>query len=232
MNKPTAPLTEQEMDRLDQFLLDRIDDDAVTDNLDEGVLDMTELDGLFTAIVSGPTMVPPSQWLAAVWGDFDPVWESENEFEAIFSLMIRHMNGIAYTFMEQPEYFEPLFLAREVDNKTYTIVDEWCEGYRRGVSLTQDNWDSGGNLMSILLIPIYAFTAASNWPGHEVSDEERVSLHEAIVQNAREIHAHWLSQRGEEVAANQPIRRTTPQVGRNDPCPCGSGKKYKKCCLH
>jgi hypothetical protein len=27
-----------------------------------------------------------------------------------------------------------------------------------------------------------------------------------------------------------PIRRTAPRVGRNDPCPCGSGKKYKKCC--
>jgi preprotein translocase subunit SecA len=27
----------------------------------------------------------------------------------------------------------------------------------------------------------------------------------------------------------QPIRRDQPKVGRNDPCPCGSGKKYKKC---
>jgi len=27
-----------------------------------------------------------------------------------------------------------------------------------------------------------------------------------------------------------PIRRTAPKVGRNDPCPCGSGKKFKKCC--
>ena len=26
------------------------------------------------------------------------------------------------------------------------------------------------------------------------------------------------------------IRNTEPKVGRNDPCPCGSGKKYKKCC--
>ncbi|MBX3418050.1 MAG: SEC-C domain-containing protein [Pirellulaceae bacterium] len=25
--------------------------------------------------------------------------------------------------------------------------------------------------------------------------------------------------------------RSGPKVGRNDPCPCGSGKKYKKCCL-
>ncbi len=28
----------------------------------------------------------------------------------------------------------------------------------------------------------------------------------------------------------QPVRRTEPRIGRNDPCPCGSGKKYKKCC--
>jgi hypothetical protein len=28
-----------------------------------------------------------------------------------------------------------------------------------------------------------------------------------------------------------PLRHTDPKVGRNDPCPCGSGKKYKKCCL-
>ena len=28
-----------------------------------------------------------------------------------------------------------------------------------------------------------------------------------------------------------PFRRDAPKVGRNDPCPCGSGKKHKKCCL-
>lgn len=31
-------------------------------------------------------------------------------------------------------------------------------------------------------------------------------------------------------AVQQPYVRTAPKVGRNDPCPCGSGKKYKKCC--
>lgn len=29
---------------------------------------------------------------------------------------------------------------------------------------------------------------------------------------------------------NRPVVRASPKVGRNDPCPCGSGKKYKKCC--
>ncbi|GHT87080.1 hypothetical protein FACS1894137_13640 [Spirochaetia bacterium] len=33
-----------------------------------------------------------------------------------------------------------------------------------------------------------------------------------------------------ESAPPQPVRRAEPKIGRNDPCPCGSGKKYKKCC--
>ena len=34
---------------------------------------------------------------------------------------------------------------------------------------------------------------------------------------------------GKEIQS--PARKTLPSVGRNDPCICGSGKKYKKCCL-
>ena len=37
-------------------------------------------------------------------------------------------------------------------------------------------------------------------------------------------------QGGERPPAPQPARKAGPKVGRNDPCPCGSGKKYKKCC--
>ena len=50
-------------------------------------------------------------------------------------------------------------------------------------------------------------------------------------------HHFWFRKEGDEwfyvegnVYAKQPVRRETPKIGRNDPCPCGSGKKYKKCC--
>ena len=33
-----------------------------------------------------------------------------------------------------------------------------------------------------------------------------------------------------EIVGEKPIMRDEPKIGRNDPCPCGSGKKYKKCC--
>ena len=39
----------------------------------------------------------------------------------------------------------------------------------------------------------------------------------------------WYFYDGKMVGITQ-VRRDTPKVGRNDPCPCGSGRKYKKCC--
>ena len=35
----------------------------------------------------------------------------------------------------------------------------------------------------------------------------------------------------EEPHKQETVRRQAPKVGRNDPCPCGSGKKYKNCCM-
>jgi preprotein translocase subunit SecA len=37
------------------------------------------------------------------------------------------------------------------------------------------------------------------------------------------------AQEQQEPDKAQPVRREADKVGRNDPCPCGSGKKYKKC---
>jgi uncharacterized protein len=143
------------------------------------------------------------------------------------------MNGIAATLMTQPEDFEPLFRERVVEGKTYTIVDDWCEGYVHGVELTADLWEAEGMTMKLLLAPIRAFTSETDWRGHELSsDDEIENLQNAISRNVREIHAYWLARREAYAPSSAPFRRTEPSVGRNDPCPCGSGKKFKKCCLH
>jgi SEC-C motif-containing protein len=43
------------------------------------------------------------------------------------------------------------------------------------------------------------------------------------------INGKWYFMDGKELNA-PPVRHEGPRTGRNDPCPCGSGKKYKKCC--
>ncbi len=49
------------------------------------------------------------------------------------------------------------------------------------------------------------------------------------VSRFRKSSDSWYYHGGKEIGVPQ-FRRETPKVGRNDPCPCGSGKKYKKCC--
>ena len=226
-------LSDEELDFLDGILLGRIDENTDTEGKDEGVLDISELDGLFTAIVSGPVLIHPSRWLPAVWGDFEPEWERAEDFEVVVSLMVRHMNGIVVTLMEQPENFEPLCWENTLEDKTYAIVDEWCEGYVRGVALAADLWATGGQEMDILLMPIRAFSSATDWRAHDLSSDVEIdNIRNAITPNVREIHAYWLSRRVDHASSPVPIRRSQPSVGRNDPCPCGSGKKFKKCCLH
>jgi len=234
MKDINTPLDDSELDRLDRFLLDRVDEDADTDGKDEGVLDISELDGMFTAVVSGPVSIMPSRWLPALWGDFAPVWSSKAEFEEVFSMLVRHMNSIVAALMYEPEHFEPLFLEREVQGKTYTIVDEWCEGYRRGMALAAEQWEAGGMEMAVLVAPIRAFTSDTEWRAHDLaSSEETDNVRRAITPNVRAIHAYWSKRRGDRTGpVTPPAHRAEPRVGRNDPCPCGSGKKYKKCCLH
>ena len=49
----------------------------------------------------------------------------------------------------------------------------------------------------------------------------RKGLGEAVIANRH----YWL-----DMEIPETVRRSTPKVGRNDPCSCGSGKKYKNCC--
>lgn len=227
-----SPLTDDELDRLDEFLLDRVPEDEDTRGRDEGVLGISELDGMLTAIVSGPEAIQPSVWLNAVWGDYPPEWENEQEFMEIFGLIARHMNSISDALMEQPDQFEPIFMEGKSGREKSLIVDEWCDGYMRGVALAPEQWNVGGLDMRILLAPIRAFTEQSGWAAHDRSEAETRNMQRAITPNVREIHAYWLARRAPPHATPATVRRAGPRVGRNDPCPCGSGKKYKKCCLH
>jgi uncharacterized protein len=227
---PYDPLTREQLEWLGEVLLERIDDEAVTEDVDEGILDIPELDGFLTAIVSGPVALVPSRWLPVMWGDFQPTWDRVEDYQMFMSLLMQHSNSITGMLMNDREAFEPLFYERKLEDRTVTVVDEWCEGYMRGVRLTDEEWRDGGKDIADLLAPIRSFTEETNWQAHELTDgREADRLRDSIAPNVRAIHARWLATRSEH---RSPARRDRPRVGRNDPCPCGSVKKYKHCCLH
>ena len=63
------------------------------------------------------------------------------------------------------------------------------------------------------------------------AEYERDGMKEIHHEHAKfkKVKDEWLYEEGS--VTPQTMVRASPKVGRNDPCPCGSGKKYKQCCL-
>ncbi|MBM7343351.1 UPF0149 family protein [Pantoea coffeiphila] len=129
-----GPLTEEQLEWLDDILMKY--------STDTSLVDASELDGMLTAIVSAPVAVPPAEWLPAIWGGEEemPDWESEEEFRRFHDLLSQHMNDIVDRLSGYPDQFEPLFGINTVNGEDYTVVEEWCFGYMKGVDL--GDWSS------------------------------------------------------------------------------------------
>ena len=223
-----TPLDDTELERLQDFLRGRAaslgDLDAETD---PGVLGLSELDGFLTGVASGPEPIMPSTWLLALWGEVGHEFESEAQFEAVATLMIRHHNARSRVLMGAPAAFEPLF--GDAAGASDLGVDEWCSGYARAVSLTVEAWEAGGSTVADMLYPIFLFGLPDGWERLEaMSPDEERRLQGEVAPAARELHAYWQRRRMPAASRGRALRAT---VGRNAPCPCGSGSKYKHCCL-
>jgi|SRR5690625_368787 len=237
-----TPLNSAELDLL-QSIFDKYLP-AEDDRLNNEISSLSELDGFLTAVVSGPRLILPSKWLPAIWGENgSPVWDSADEAGRFMELAMRHMNSIANTLMTRPEDLEPVFLAAEYEAEGETrellLANDWCYGYLKGVQLglwpalprDKEEW-----LMAITLL------------GHgdhgevlsEMSVEDYDLLTKAVGVAACNLHQYWLERRapemdlpgGSRILSSATPFRKQPRPGRNEPCYCGSGKKYKKCCLH
>jgi preprotein translocase subunit SecA len=58
----------------------------------------------------------------------------------------------------------------------------------------------------------------------------RIQREEEVEEIRQKQKQDYVLSRGEDTPLNQTVKRESEKIGRNDPCPCGSGKKYKKCC--
>jgi len=220
------PLSDQEFDELDQFLLsDRCPEDAMT---------MDTLHGFLTAIVIGPETIPMSEWLPHVWGSESGnalKFQSDQESERIMKLLMRFMNEIAITFDIAPKEFEPLFCEHEWKGKTLADGEAWAFGFWEGMNLRPNAWEPIWDAdIASLMHPIYLLGADEIEEEEEGLVDDPVKRHKLSIDieaNILKIHHFWLERRKSTLT---PTKRESPKLGRNEPCLCGSGKKFKQCC--
>ncbi len=112
----------------------------------------------------------------------------------------------------------------------YAQKDPKTEYKREGMRAFDQMWERIGEQVTSAIFRIEVESpdfVGSLWEISAASHADAGSVYEDA---AHEQAAQGGPQPGAEIEVIQPIRNTAPRVGRNDPCPCGSGKKYKKCC--
>ncbi|MGL5660141.1 MAG: UPF0149 family protein [Aeromonas sp.] len=220
---PLEILSDDELDEL-EALLERY-------GTENSLTSMSMLDGFLTAVVSGPLAIRLNTWLPAIWGyeSDQPKWQSEAEVQRFFELVTRHSNDIASTLTYANQNYSPVIPQFERHNEWVPLVHDWCGGYMSGIELAP--WpelpDPEESALSMIVEPLENIPDSLD----ELSNEHMQTQATNICFAAQILHAYFLAQRSEEAPRSQPIATST-KVGRNDPCPCGSGKKYKQCCLH
>lgn len=227
-----APLSDEELDELDRFL--------VSDATSDETMMLDTLDGYLTAIAVGPTTVMPSQWLPRVWGPKDedaPEFETTKQAKRTFELILRHMNGIAWSLEHDPDSHEPMMNTRVYREREYLDGEMWAHGFMDGVTLCREDWEPLVNDPAgrEALRPIHLLGSDDATAEEQLlirMPDQREKLSGMIPASVAAIYRFWLPHRKadyERLVASR-IERGQPKIGRNDPCPCGSGKKFKRCC--
>jgi uncharacterized protein len=210
---------EDDNEALDAFLM--------SDQAPEDCMQLTDLDGFLTGIAIGPELILPSEWLPVIWGGEAPTFDNADQAQAIIGIIMNRYNNILGLIAEGR--IEPIFMESPGGE---VIASDWAEGFLQAIRLRFDAWQKlfKSEKQGHTLLPILALCC--NEDGESLLDlsegAENQFFEEAgelIPRCVLEIAEFW---RGARTA---PQRKSTgPKVGRNDPCPCGSGKKFKKCC--
>ena len=112
----------------------------------------------------------------------------------------------------------------------YAQVDPKVEYKREGMKLFEQVWNSIGQRVTDLIFRMEQLDenfVGSTWVESKAVHEQAQSTSEIAQQQQAAID----NMQGGGDQKIQPIRRGGERVGRNEPCPCGSGKKYKNCCM-
>ena len=243
--RPVAhDLTDAEFAELDDLLA------ATPEPLEP--LDAVMLDGYLCGVLVQPVLLEPATWLPHVF-DFDATPFSEYVDAAwqqrTTALILRRHAALNRALVDDG-WFDPLVLEFD-DEHPRTPVPEgevdplaglsavsqslmpWAAGFQHACTCFPDLMEMPDDAVMTALARLYRHLPAE-------TDEER----EVVATLDREHPLATLDEAMEELVATvadlydltaeqrykvETVKRDAPKVGRNDPCPCGSGKKYKQC---
>lgn len=221
----SQPLSQTELDRLEAFL----------NAEDFPGMALDETHGFLTAVVSGPEIISPQDWLPLVFGGKQAVRKREPP-QDIASLLLRLNSEISLALFGNHDYTPWIREHPAAEGEPLPIPEGWCMGYLEGVNLYPLSWRRRffhNQEAQQLLIPVMAFGFIDHDNPEESprpqTEQEQRELAGILPDAIRGLFGWWREQAPAR-AKQMPTVNKTRKIGRNETCPCGSGRKYKKCC--
>ncbi len=220
------PLDEAEQAELAEFLASR-----------PGAMDPETLDGYFCALIANDARLRPAEWMPRALGDSELTWQSDGQMETILALLLRKWNAVARGFhldweaVGEARMREEMYLpevALEAEDADHPLAARWARGFGTALGLL-----SASALGRLERDPEAMTTLAMIATLDNGQDERGEPLDHA---RRKQLVAHtliglqYLYRLSRAAPVRPSPRRVETRPGRNDPCPCGSGLKFKKCC--
>lgn len=154
------------------------------------------------------------------------------------SLLMRYWNSIVADFRD-----EVVHLGYIEDPGTDNIPGrDWAREFMQGTYLSGTGWSSffgDENEALAITIPLIAGEVDPQWPPEPLTNEKGTELLQSLFAAAGRAYRYFEPDRRSSADASpdddafeypETYVRDRPKIGRNETCPCGSGKKFKRCC--
>ncbi|MEZ5539628.1 MAG: UPF0149 family protein [Pseudomonadales bacterium] len=220
----------------------------------ENTMTLPEVRGFLWGIASAPADIEVDDWLPYIFEGDDANYKDDAEEDAISALFIDLLNE-QYERIEndESELSDSDYRWHEVEDERWALT-AWCSGLLKAHYWQEEIWNellaetepvkTEDGMFDIVeevdstlgIAALYADIPAALEDAEESAEVFMASMAEIaeqlpwIMMNYAEcgcLLSDMLNAEPEE-----PYRREQPKIGRNDPCFCGSGKKYKNCCIH
>ena len=239
--RKTTEFTHAQASRLAQFLS--------APQRPEGTMSYCELAGFLFSVASSPEMVKLSEWLPLVFSESDAGFTTLDEGQEILTAIMGLYNHINNGVLEGEPALPPgcAVHATPIDNLAPGApLSEWARGYGEGYSWLINTWDEYapaefGKELEMDLLVLSFFTSRTLAEAYRIEMinqglTRKKTLEELAgemlkgIPEAMQSIAHMGRALYEVVLSEPQLPARSEKIGRNDPCPCGSSKKYKKCC--
>lgn len=216
------------MNPVELFTLDNLIKKYNTDELG-----ISYAHGLMTSLLCSPDPIMPSTAYPFIVGDGENMaeFESEEEMDETFKLLIGLNNEIAQELHEK--CLSALLTIEEQESYSPDDAAEWCWGFIDGTLLWPNNiMEDGSEEELMMFVPITMLSDPEAF--FEGASESEDEIEQALQDCTDNLHKFasviYHNYHGEDDEEQGEAGPKKTKVGRNDQCPCGSGKKYKKCC--